>query len=208
MWRPDWSTRLEPLPVKFVEEQLIQLRWKPWKYGTPRPEPGFSWGAGPGTWSRNRPAGGRAPPRPHRRPGTHASGGPLVLRRRARRDRHLEMGDVPGVDRPVARRAATPAGVGAASLPRRRPPLAPDLVAGYSAERPRTHAPQQKRGRSQGRHRPSPSSKSVHLAFPGGLDREHPFWGTRIGPQQIGDPRRITRPPPPGRPASARLRSA
>ena len=48
MWRPDWSTRLEPLPVQFVEEQLIQLRWKPWKYGTPRPEPGFSWGAGPG----------------------------------------------------------------------------------------------------------------------------------------------------------------
>ena len=48
MWRPDWSTRLEPLPVQFVEEQLIQLRFKPWKYGTPRPEPGFSWGAGPG----------------------------------------------------------------------------------------------------------------------------------------------------------------
>ena len=48
VWRPDWSTRLEPLPVQFVEEQLIQLRWKPWKYGTPRPEPGFSWGAGPG----------------------------------------------------------------------------------------------------------------------------------------------------------------
>ena len=161
-----------------------------------------------GAWSRNRPAGGRAPPRPHRRPGAHAPGSPVVRRRRAGRDRHLELGDLPGLDRPLARRAATPAGVGAASLPRRWPPLAPDLVAGYSAERPRTHAPQQKRGRSQGRHRPSPSSKSVHLAFPGGLDREHPFWGTRIGPQQIGDPRRITRPPPPGRPASARLRSA
>ena len=48
VWRPDFETRLEPLPVKFVEEQLIQLRWKPWKYGTPRPEPGFSWGTGPG----------------------------------------------------------------------------------------------------------------------------------------------------------------
>ena len=47
MWRPDESL-LEPLPVQFAEKQLIQLRWKPWKYGTPRPEPGFSWGSGPG----------------------------------------------------------------------------------------------------------------------------------------------------------------
>ena len=47
VYRPDWS-RLEPLPVKYVEEELISLRFKPWKYGTPRPDPGFSWGAGPG----------------------------------------------------------------------------------------------------------------------------------------------------------------
>ena len=62
-----------------------------------------------GAWSRNRPAGGRAPPRPHRRPGAHAPGSPVVRRRRAGRD-------------PRRR------GVGAASLPRRRPPLTPDLV--------------------------------------------------------------------------------
>ena len=48
----------------------------------------------PGTRARNRSAGGRPPPRPHRRPGTHAPGGPMVLRR-ARRDRHLEMGECP-----------------------------------------------------------------------------------------------------------------
>ena len=29
VWRPDWSTRLEPLPVEFVEEELIRLRFKP-----------------------------------------------------------------------------------------------------------------------------------------------------------------------------------
>ena len=58
----------------------------------------------------------------------------MVLRR-ARRDRYLEMGDVPGLDRPLACRAATPADGEAASLPRRRPPLAPDLVAG-AATRP------------------------------------------------------------------------
>lgn len=47
VWRPDWSN-LEPLPVKYVEDELITLRFKPWKYGTPRPPPGFAWGGGPG----------------------------------------------------------------------------------------------------------------------------------------------------------------
>lgn len=45
--RPDLSF-LEPLPVRFVEKELIMLRFKPWKYGIPVPEPGFAWGGGGG----------------------------------------------------------------------------------------------------------------------------------------------------------------
>ena len=41
--RPDDSP-LEPLPVEMVEEELIMLRFKPWKYGTPAPDAGFAWG--------------------------------------------------------------------------------------------------------------------------------------------------------------------
>ena len=41
--RPDDSP-LEPLPVEEVEDDLITIRFKPWKYGTPPPEPGFAWG--------------------------------------------------------------------------------------------------------------------------------------------------------------------
>ena len=74
-------------------------------------------------------------------PGAHAPGSPVVRRRRAGRDRHLEMGDLPGLDRPLARRAATPAGVGAASLPRRRPPLTPDLVKREASTRPKSTRP-------------------------------------------------------------------
>ena len=47
VWRPDGSV-LEPLPVEFVEKELIMLRFKPWKYGTPVPDPGFAWGGGAG----------------------------------------------------------------------------------------------------------------------------------------------------------------
>ena len=94
-----------------------------------------------GAWSRNRPAGGRTPPRPHRRPGAHAPGSPVVRRRCAGRDLHLELGNLPGLDRPLARRAATPAGVGAASLPRRRPALTPDLVKRETSTRPKSTRP-------------------------------------------------------------------
>ena len=41
--RPDDSP-LEPLPVEMVEKELIMLRFKPRKYGTPVPNPGFAWG--------------------------------------------------------------------------------------------------------------------------------------------------------------------
>ena len=123
VWRPDWSA-LEPLPVKFVEEELIMLRFKPWKYGTPRPEPGFAWGAGPGPGQ-----------------GTGQLAAALLLDHTG--DRELtalearwftnvldEIGTLkwemsPGLDRPLARRAATPEGGGAASLPRRRSPSFP-----------------------------------------------------------------------------------
>ena len=47
VWRPDMSP-LEPLDVEFVEREIIMLRFKPWKYGTPVPEPGFAWGSGSG----------------------------------------------------------------------------------------------------------------------------------------------------------------